>query len=693
MVYLLLLCLCFAALPQDCYRIRSVVPLWGIFEAEFPNNRAYDDPFREVILKMEYEAPDGSQTDFWGFYAGDGMWKARFMPDQIGTWRYTASFSDRAQQISGAFEVEQSDLPGLVSTDVANPNWFGYAGGRHAVIRGFHVGDRFFAANWSDAARTIFLDWAEKQGYNLLSVASFFLNRDAEGRGKGWETPDLWDNRSKAPRPEAYAQAEGILDDLSERQIAVYPFAGFFGQSSDFPRNREDQELYLRYTMARFGPYWNLLFNVAGPEPLWRPNEFGNVMNASEIIRLGKRIRERDPFGHLISIHNEAGPDPFRHEAWQGYVTLQGGKEDPAPSVHRYLERNSPGGKPVFAQEVFWPGNKWHGCDCTDAETIRKKAFLILFAGGAINFADMDGNSSTGFSGSLDLNGRHQDRHDAVKEVWDWFDSIPFYRMIPVRNLATNGFTLAERGVQYAIYTLDARETIRLDLSDTSGEFILRWYDPAEKEWQEAPESLAGGQVVILPAPDVSGSTDRVALISREHPVSFQEMDGRVVMEAENAFAVEGWVEVPGESGRAMRDESARGEGYLTYPLSFATPGTYYLYMLMRRTDPEHADKSNDAFVSFAGRKVFAADGQTRPDGIRCSETAFSWQSMPKGPGAHTPRDIFHDPIYVRVPAAGTYTLQITSRSSGFEVDKMILTREAVTPTGNGPAETRNLSD
>jgi hypothetical protein len=65
-------------------------------------------------------------------------------------------------------------------------------GGRHLLIRSFHVSDRFFAKNWSEAERQAFLDWAQGQGYNTLSIASHYLNRNLEGRGKGWETPALW---------------------------------------------------------------------------------------------------------------------------------------------------------------------------------------------------------------------------------------------------------------------------------------------------------------------------------------------------------------------------------------------------------------------------------------------------------------------------------------------------------------------
>jgi hypothetical protein len=70
--------------------------------------------------------------------------------------------------------------------------------------------------------------------------------------------------------------------------MLVYPFAGFFGRDADFPRDSAEQERYLRYTIARFGPYWNLLFNVGGPEPLL-PNR--SYLTMPELARLAGLTR------------------------------------------------------------------------------------------------------------------------------------------------------------------------------------------------------------------------------------------------------------------------------------------------------------------------------------------------------------------------------------------------------------------
>ena len=188
---------------------------------------------------------------------------------------------------------------------------------------------------------------------------------------------------------------------------------------------------------------------------------------------------------------------------------------------------------------------------------------------------------------------------------------------------------------------------------------------------------------------------DRNALWEKDEAKEFYpNEDGIISIEAENAMTAKGWVEVEGISGSAMRDEGIRAEGYVEYPVVFDNPGRYYIYGLMRRTDTVVNHRANDAFVTLSGEKPFASDEVTRPDGIRCSKLTFTWESNPKGPGPHTPRNIWLDPIYVEVPAAGKYTFQIGSRSKGFEIDKIILTPNKETPVDLGPPETvRTIKD
>ncbi|MBC8470422.1 MAG: DUF5060 domain-containing protein [Planctomycetes bacterium] len=407
----------------------KTVGRWERFETTLTNTKSYRDPYRDVTLAVTYTRPDGKKVEFWGFYDGRSRWIIRFMPDRPGLWRYEARFSDGAPGISGNFQCVESEIPGMISKDESNPLWFGYKGGKHLLMRSLHVGDRFFAANWPEKDRKRFLQWFQQQGYNMLSIASHYLNRDSEGRGKGWQTPDLWDEESQTPNPRQYQKTEAILDSLAARKILVFPFAGFFGRDSDYPANPADQSLYIKYTLARIASYWNLLFNLAGPEPRLKGRPFLN----NDLDRLGAEIQQLDVFGHLLSVHNRTGDDEFKDKDYTNYGTLQGPKTLDRKKLSRDILRNHHPRKPLYAQETLWAGNKYHPKYTYD--DLRKNAYVLMMSAAAINFADMDGNSSSGFSGTMDMVQKDQKCHDIIKNVWDFFETIPFWRLGPRQDL------------------------------------------------------------------------------------------------------------------------------------------------------------------------------------------------------------------------------------------------------------------
>jgi hypothetical protein len=427
-------------------------------------------------------------VDFWGFYDGEQTWRLRFMPDQLGLWRYVARFSDGSLGVAGTFTCVESDVPGMLSVDESNPLWFGLKGGKHTLIRSFHVGDGFFASNMPDAKREAFLDWAQAQGYTMLSVASHYLNRDADGRGRGWDTPKLWPLDAME-----FRKLERLLDDLAARKMMVFPFAGFFGRDAYYPSNPAEQELYVRYVLARLGPYWNVLFNVAGPEPLHPKAPF---MPHEKLCWLGALIKSLDVFGHLLTVHNATGEDAFKDEAWSDFGTLQGPKTVDLDELSAGLRKNHHPAKPLYAQETLWSGNKWHP-DYTD-EQLRKNTYVLMLSVAALNFADNGGPepgavglSSSGFSGSLDLADCHQWRHDIIKRVWDFFETIPFYRMSPQQHLVSTGccdnssYCLAEIGVQYLVYLPSGGP---IDVQIVNGPYTVTWINA-----ENTQEQFVGG--------------------------------------------------------------------------------------------------------------------------------------------------------------------------------------------------------
>jgi hypothetical protein len=382
----------------------------------------------------------------------------------------------------------------MIAVCQANPVWFGYQGGPPVLLRGLHVGDRFFARNFPQAQREAFLNWVQAQGYNLLSVASHYLNRNAKGRGQGWQTPALW-----PLNPAEYAWLETQIEELARRRLLVYPFAGFFGRDSNFPRQPAEQELYVRYTYARLGAYWNLLLNVAGPEPLLRESPY---LSREEVNRLGALIQQHNVFGKPLSVHNRTGDDEFRNEPWLTYGTMQGPKTVNCAHLARGLLESHHAAKPMLAQETLWSGNTYHirpiKRDYTDEE-LRKNTFVIHFCAAALVFADNDGDSSSGFSGTLDLAACKTNRHAAVKRAWDLCAALPFGGLKPRPDLVkgSHAHCLADPKRLFLVYLENGQPvTVRVG----EGTWRATWIDTRPPYPRQEGGVVTGEQSLTPPA-------------------------------------------------------------------------------------------------------------------------------------------------------------------------------------------------
>ncbi len=215
-------------------------------------------------------------------------------------------------------------------------------------------------------------------------------------------------------------------------------------------------------------------------------------LSKAELDRLGQCIRQMDVFGHLLTVHNQTGDDAFIKDGWISFGTLQGPKTVQLNDLYAGLMRNHHPARPLYAQETLWSGNKYHP-DYSDVQ-LRQNAWVILMAAGAINFADnggsqasVTGDSSSGFSGTLKLADCRQARHTILKQVWDTFESFPYYQLQPHPELVSAGFCLANPGQTYLVYL---PEKGSLDLQLAAGTYKAEWVNPLN-----AAERIAAGTV------------------------------------------------------------------------------------------------------------------------------------------------------------------------------------------------------
>jgi hypothetical protein len=288
------------------------------------------------------------------------------------------------------------------------------------------------------------------------------------------------------------------LYELEKRNILVYPFAGFFGRAAEWPTDPDEQEIYIKYTLARLAPFWNIVLNVAGPEPILKPEDYQNgKMRREDINRLALLIKKYDPYGHLLSVHNRTRNeqkdyefDPFIFESWEDYSTLQGGKSDKTDDVYNFIMESRKVVKPVFAQEVLWYGNMYHAE--LNEESLRKKAITLIMAGSFINFGDMNGNSSSGFSGCLDPDSSHLQAHYIIHKVWDFFDELPFQELSPRPDFINGAYCLSNGSGKHLIYAPGGK-SFSLNLDPP---FSGKWINPRDMKTSKSILIISKNKIV-----------------------------------------------------------------------------------------------------------------------------------------------------------------------------------------------------
>ena len=113
----------------------------------------------------------------------------------------------------------------------------------------------------------------------------------------------------------------------------------------------------MRYVLARWGAYWNALWNVSGPEPLL-VKDGSVVLDKAELDRLGRLIQSLDPFHHAITVHNQTGDDAWLGDDWPSFGTLQGPKTTDVTVLYSGLLWNHHPQRPLYAQETLVVGQQ-----------------------------------------------------------------------------------------------------------------------------------------------------------------------------------------------------------------------------------------------------------------------------------------------------------------------------------------------
>lgn len=367
---------------------------WDYFEVAL-RSEISGNPFIDVDFEVSFTHKNRT-VQVNGFYDGENTFKARFMPDAIGSWHYTtASNIDALNNISGEFECIPPSENNHGPVRVVDSYHFAYEDGTpyHPVGTTCYV--------WNHQG-----DELEKQTIETLKGAPFNKMRMCvfpkryrfnlnepplypfEGEITGAYDASQIGNRSATPssdfwdfdrfNPDYFRKLENHILDLQDLGIEAdliifHPYD--FGAWGFDKLPAEVNDRYLKYLTARISAFRNVWWSFA--------NEFDFMPHndANDWDHFFHIVQENDPYHHLRSIHN--GHVFYDHtKPWVTHCSVQSGDFYKMPEWLLDYQ------KPVVVDECGYEGDIERAWGSLSAEAMVECFWLGFACGGYVGHGE-----------------------------------------------------------------------------------------------------------------------------------------------------------------------------------------------------------------------------------------------------------------------------------------------------------------
>ncbi|MFO1499027.1 MAG: DUF5060 domain-containing protein [Verrucomicrobiota bacterium] len=424
------------------------------------------NPFTEVSVTGVFEQAGNKPVEVEGFCdAEDGsLFRVRFMPRQPGTCNYTVRYQAGtfAQVHRGAFQARDEKRKGLVRVDPEYPFHFQWEGTRERFF--WNGATAYWLAGWDDAHIRQIIDRFDQLKITRVRAG---LNGRVES-GRVWfenvfPTRDFTFllNPWCAQQPGSVAEPgfdvsrfdvafwqkwERLLRHARGKDMVVSvifyvdggrPGVDPFGKQG---MGGTEEERYYRYAIARLAPFCNVMWDLANEYRLFRDDAWAE--------RMGRLLKDRDPYQHLTSTHGHED-FRFRKSAWADVALYQRWDEG---GGYRFMLDNR--GQQLAAGRAMPQVNEEYGYEDhyprgwgdnrarpgRSAQTRVRLAWQVYLAGGYQTTGER-ADQGTGWgpdSGGGWINGRGDETMTMLQDyghIYDFFTSIAWWTLRPETNL------------------------------------------------------------------------------------------------------------------------------------------------------------------------------------------------------------------------------------------------------------------
>ncbi len=472
------------------------------------------NPFTDVEVTGTLAEAGRPPVTVHGFCDSDdgSVFRIRFMPRSVGVHRFTVRYSVPAQGVqwshSQTFRALPSSRKGLVQVDSDHPFHFIWSGtGEHFFPTGATA---YHLLSWTDPAQMMaHFNRMVDAGANRIRLLNYGRASDDEwSEGMVQSSAFIW---TLTPWLATYPsiqleegtiepdhtrfnlahwrKAESLLRAMRDRDVVaainLYMDRGIvrsYGPDDSPPAGSEDEALYFRYAVARYGAFSNVVWDLGTEHDEYRTPEWANAA--------GTLIKEWDPYAHLVSAHPNQFRPEYLTEPWYDFAEYQYYGVDADSFGGNVLER-------VNGHIRFWRDrvrsngrvipqvNEEYGFELDPdgydepIPQIRRKAWAIVMGGGYLTSGEhkawQHGDPTNGGQVAVDTQILSYTR--IMRQFFEG-KGIPYWRMEPMSELDGSGaFGLAEPGQHYAVYLPYGGTT---EVTLPQGRFSASWYRPTE---------------------------------------------------------------------------------------------------------------------------------------------------------------------------------------------------------------------
>ena len=411
---------------------------WGIFELSLKGPEE-GNPFLNVELSAQFKHDD-QVVEPAGFYDGDGIYRIRFMPDEMGKWTYvTKSNCNELNGKAGEFTCVESSPGNHGPVRVRNAHYLAYADGAPY----FQIGTTCYAwAHQGDELEEQTLATLRNAPFNKMRMCVFpkdYVYNKNEPEYYPFEGTPLKDWDFTRFNPAFFQHFEKRVSDLMElgveADIILFHPYDRWGYAT-MAAGTDDR--YLRYIVARLAAYRNVWWSMA--------NEY-DLMKAKTMAdwdRFFQIVQESDPFQRLRSVHNCRGF--YDHtKPWVTHASIQ------SSDFGKAIEWREEYRKPILYDECRYEGNIPRGWGNITAQQMVCHFWLGTIAGCYVGHGETYKHPEDilWWSKGGVLHGESPARIAFLQKIMA--EAPPFEAMTPAQ-LSPDSHVLSKSGEYYLIY-------------------------------------------------------------------------------------------------------------------------------------------------------------------------------------------------------------------------------------------------